>query len=48
MATIACEPAGPISPGFGTSLPGLEPVFDAMADFIDRHFEAGFLQNLLR
>ncbi|TFZ07901.1 cobyric acid synthase [Ramlibacter humi] len=33
---------------FGTALPGLDPVFDAMADFVERHFHPGVLERLLR
>lgn len=32
---------------FGASVPPLETVFEGLADFVDQHFEAGVLQNLL-
>jgi adenosylcobyric acid synthase len=32
---------------FGAAVPALETVFDGLADFVDRHFEAGVLQSLL-
>jgi adenosylcobyric acid synthase len=32
---------------FGVHAPSLDEVFDGLADFIDRHFEPGFLQGLL-
>ena len=33
---------------FGTAVPTLETVFDGLADFVEQHFEAGFLQALIR
>lgn len=30
---------------FGSQAPGLEPVFDAMATYLDQHFEPGFLER---
>lgn len=33
---------------FGTAAPTLESVFDGLADFIDRHFEPGVLDGLIR
>ena len=32
---------------FGTSVPTLDSVFDGLADYIEAHFEAGFLQALI-
>jgi len=32
---------------FGAQVPTLETVFDGLADFIEQHFEAGFLRSLL-
>ena len=33
---------------FGASVPALETVFDGMADFVERHFQAGVLEGLVR
>jgi len=33
---------------FGASVPTLDTVFDGLADFVDRHFEPGALEGLLR
>ncbi len=33
---------------FGTDTPTLETVFDGLADFVERHFEAGALARLIR
>jgi len=33
---------------FGQSLPGLDAVFDGLADFIEQHFEPGALMDLLQ
>lgn len=33
---------------FGVNVPSLETVFNGLADFVDRHFNAGVLQSLLR
>jgi adenosylcobyric acid synthase len=33
---------------FGATVPTLDAVFDGLADYIGQHFEAGFLQSLIR
>jgi adenosylcobyric acid synthase len=33
---------------FGASTPTLETVFDALADFVERHFAPGVLAGLIR
>ena len=33
---------------FGATVPTLDAVFDGLADYIEQHFEAGFLQSLVR
>ena len=33
---------------FGATTPTLDSVFDGLADYISQHFEAGFLQSLIR
>ena len=33
---------------FGRAVPTLESVFDGLADFVDRHFEAGVIADLIR
>ena len=33
---------------FGAQAPDLDAVFEGLADFIDRHFEPGILQELIR
>ena len=33
---------------FGAAMPTLDAVFDALADYVEQHFDAGFLQSLVR
>ena len=42
------EDANVVHALFGTQAPSLDAVFDGLADFIDAHFEPGFLQSLIR
>jgi adenosylcobyric acid synthase len=42
------EDAGVLQALFGASSPTLETVFDGLADFIERHFEAGVLDSLIQ
>ena len=41
------EDAAVLQALFGVVAPSLEAVFDGLADFIDRHFEAGVLPGLI-
>ena len=33
---------------FGATVPTLDAVFDGLADYVGTHFEAGFLQSLIK
>ena len=42
------EDAGVLHALFGARVPTLESVFDGLADFIDAHFAAGVIPELIR
>ena len=42
------EQPGVVQALFGAATPTLDAVFDGLADFIERHFEAGVLESLIR
>ena len=41
------EDANVLQALFGAAAPALDSVFDGLADYIEQHFEPGFLQSLI-